>query len=376
MLRLSCLARQAKDSVLKKDFPCSRLLTLNRPEKLNSIHGEVGVLFKRYIRDTPHPKKNAVYIIAAAGKHFSVGGDLIEHLKLDPPYKGMGLWTVLQGQTDLRIQQSTDAVFVSLIQGYLMGGTVGMPLSCQHRVGFESTRFAMPENKIGFYTNGEATWYLPRIPIKGLGLYLALTGVQLKGADVFHAQLCNHYCRLDQLDTLRENLCHIQDPNQVEECIRAFHHDTVPALTFEGELQMLENVFALDKSTRLEDVLCKLEAAAHKSAMAKSALEVMKPYCPLSLKVTLRALQNTLEFTDMKDAIALETCASQKMCQLSAFREGIRAYFIDKTNAPQWEWKTVSDVPDTLVDSVFDLRNPSQLYVFDPEKDPESCYVE
>ena len=47
----------------------------------------------------------------------------------------------------------------------------------------ERTVFAMPEAAIGFFPDVGGSYFLPRLPEK-LGLFLALTGARLKGAQV------------------------------------------------------------------------------------------------------------------------------------------------------------------------------------------------
>lgn len=50
----------------------------------------------------------------------------------------------------------------------------------------------MPETALGFFPDVGATYFLSRLK-DGLGLFLALTGYRLKGADAYHAGLASHY---------------------------------------------------------------------------------------------------------------------------------------------------------------------------------------
>jgi 3-hydroxyisobutyryl-CoA hydrolase len=48
------------------------------------------------------------------------------------------------------------------------------------RIATENSVYAMPEAKIGFFTDIASSYFLPRLK-HNLGFYLALTGQRLKG---------------------------------------------------------------------------------------------------------------------------------------------------------------------------------------------------
>ena len=77
--------------------------------------------------------------------------------------------------------------YISLIDGIVMGGGVGVSLHGAYRVAGERYLFAMPEVGIGFFPDVGATYALPRLPGE-TGMYLALTGERVKRADARHAR--------------------------------------------------------------------------------------------------------------------------------------------------------------------------------------------
>lgn len=72
--------------------------------------------------------------------------------------------------------------YVAFMDGYTMGGGVGLSIHAPFRIATEKTKFAMPETKIGFFTDVGGSFFLPRMD-GHLGMYLALTGEMLKGVD-------------------------------------------------------------------------------------------------------------------------------------------------------------------------------------------------
>lgn len=73
-----------------------------------------------------------------------------------------------------------------------MGGGCGLSINGKFRVATEKTLLAMPETALGLFPDVGATHFLSRLN-NNLGLFLALTGHRLKGADVFHSGMATHF---------------------------------------------------------------------------------------------------------------------------------------------------------------------------------------
>ncbi len=80
---------------------------------------------------------------------------------------------------------------VSLIDGVVMGGGVGISLYGTHRVAGERYRFAMPETGIGLFPDDGVSHVLARMPDE-IGMYLALTGRSVGPADAYRLELVTH----------------------------------------------------------------------------------------------------------------------------------------------------------------------------------------
>ena len=71
---------------------------------------------------------------------------------------------------------------VSLLQGFVMGGGVGLGCHCSHRLVGETSQIAMPECGIGLMPDVGGSYLLARAPGR-LGEYLGLTGARMGPAD-------------------------------------------------------------------------------------------------------------------------------------------------------------------------------------------------
>ena len=182
------------------------LVLLNRPKALNALTLEmVDALDRQLLAWAEDDAVRAVVVEGAGERAFAAGGDiqrLCEAGRAGDPYTSTFFWD--EYILDWRVFHYPKP-YVALLDGIVMGGGVGVSVLGSHRVATERTVFAMPETGIGFFPDVGATWFLPRLPGR-LGLYLALTGARLGGADSYHAGIATHYVPSARLDELKAAL--------------------------------------------------------------------------------------------------------------------------------------------------------------------------
>jgi enoyl-CoA hydratase len=133
-------------------------------------------------RSTPGRDDPAVALLvidAAGDKAFCAGGDIAEMYETGTRGR-LRLWPPLLGR---RIPDERQAVqfpkpVVSFLQGFTMGGGVGVGCHASHRIVGDTSRIAMPECGIGLVPDVGGSLILARAPGR-LGEYLGVTG----GAD-------------------------------------------------------------------------------------------------------------------------------------------------------------------------------------------------
>jgi enoyl-CoA hydratase/carnithine racemase len=102
---------------------------------------------------------------------------------------------------------------ISLWDGIVMGGGVGISIHGKYRISTENTLFAMPETAIGFFPDVGSMYWMSHMLMPSLALYLALTGARLKAPDLLYAGLATHYVPSKRLGELQETLASATAPS-------------------------------------------------------------------------------------------------------------------------------------------------------------------
>src|SRR5947209_7100186 len=153
------------------------IVVLNRPQALNAVTRGMVEALTRQLNEWEHdPAVGRVIVTAAGERAFSAGGDLRALYDLGRAGDHAAARSYWRTEYALNAQiKRFRKPYVSLIDGIVMGGGVGISIHGSHRVAGDAFVFAMPEVGIGFIPDVGATWFLPRLPGQ-LGLYCALTG--------------------------------------------------------------------------------------------------------------------------------------------------------------------------------------------------------
>ena len=113
---------------------------------------------------------------------------------------------------------------ISLIDGVVMGGGVGITLYGTHRVAGERYRFAMPETGIGLFPDDGVSRVLARLPDE-IGMYLALTGRSVGPADAYRLGLATHCIPARRFGEIRAAVC---DADPVDPVLDTRHEEPGP----------------------------------------------------------------------------------------------------------------------------------------------------
>ncbi len=140
------------------------VLTLNRPEKLNALSGEiVSGLQEELPRLAADPDVGAI-VLTGEGRAFCAGGDV-------SGMGGSGAETTFEqridglrhGQEAAWLVHSLPKVTIAMVNGFAMGAGLGLAASCDLRLASSAAKFGTAYSKVGFGGDWGTTWQLTRL---------------------------------------------------------------------------------------------------------------------------------------------------------------------------------------------------------------------
>ncbi|MEE4348199.1 MAG: enoyl-CoA hydratase/isomerase family protein [Paracoccaceae bacterium] len=315
-------------------------ITLTRPAALNALTYDMVLATEAALdRWRDDPAVALVVLDAAGDKAFCAGGDIAELYasgKAGDFAYGRTFWAD-EYRLNAKLAEYPKPI-VSLMQGFTMGGGVGLGCHAGHRVLGETSRIAMPECGIGLVPDVGGSLLLARAPGR-LGAYLGLTAARMEAGDAILAGFADHFVPQDRWAELIAALCKTGDAAEVDRV-----SDTAPQGPLRALLPQIDALFASDD---LPDTLAALRG--DDSGFATDALKAVTRNSPLAMACTLEILSRLrAPGTTIRDALDLEYRVTWRAMEQGDFLEGIRAAIIDKDRKPVWK-HDIDTLPATAV---------------------------
>jgi len=323
------------------------VMTLNRPEALNSLTlSMIREMTKALLSWRTDDDIVGVLVQGAGERAFCAGGDirmLYEGKGQDLSY-ARGFYTE-EYQLNTLIKEYPKP-YVAMIDGFVMGGGVGISVHGSRRVVGDSTLFAMPETGIGFYPDVGGSYFLPRLPGK-TGTWMALTGARLNASDAMYCKVATDYAPSDQHHMIVNRLCEdAQVCDDVGLIVDSLTGRPAPSELVQ-HVALIDTVFALETC---EEMLVALQADT--GDWAQKQLKILGTKSPTALKVTLRQMIEGVNI-EFRAAMMMEYGISMKFVAGVDFYEGVRALLIDRDHSPVWRPVHLADVSEAVVVSYF-----------------------
>ncbi|MBH3404351.1 enoyl-CoA hydratase/isomerase family protein [Pseudomonas glycinae] len=330
-------------------------LTLNRPAGLNALTLDMVRQLQQHLDAwAADANIHAVVLRGAGEKAFCAGGDIRSlydsHKNGDTLHED---FFVEEYALDLTIHHYRKPV-LALMDGFVLGGGMGLVQGADLRVVTEKSRLAMPEVAIGYFPDVGGSYFLPRIPGE-LGIYLGVSGVQIRAADALYCGLADWYLDSSQLGILDEQLDHLEwhdTPLKDLQNLLARHAvQTLLDAPLEALRPAIDHFFALpDVPSIVEQLRAVTVADSHE--WATTTADLLETRSPLAMGVTLEMLRRGRHLS-LEHCFALELHLDRQWFERGDLIEGVRALLIDKDKSPRWNPPTLAALHAEQVASFF-----------------------
>jgi 2-(1,2-epoxy-1,2-dihydrophenyl)acetyl-CoA isomerase len=154
------------------------ILTLNRPDKLNSFTREMHRELNDALTEIEASRARAL-VITGAGRGFCAGQDLADLDFTPGAMSDLGELIEEHFNPLVRRLQATPLPVIAAVNGTAAGAGANLAMACDLIVAARSASFIQAFVKIGLVPDSGGTWLLPRRIGEARALGLALTGDKL-----------------------------------------------------------------------------------------------------------------------------------------------------------------------------------------------------
>ncbi|HZX81755.1 MAG TPA: enoyl-CoA hydratase-related protein, partial [Lysobacter sp.] len=154
-----------------------RIITVNRPDKLNALNAAtldaLDAAFADAIAAAP---VRAIVLTGAGPKAFVAGADIAEMNTLTPV---QGRDFSLRGQRMMRRVEKSPKPVIAMVNGFALGGGLELAMCCHLRIAADSARVGQPEINLGLIPGFGGTQRLLRLAGRAATLELCLLGTPI-----------------------------------------------------------------------------------------------------------------------------------------------------------------------------------------------------
>ncbi len=322
------------------------IITLNRPKALNALNIDMAKIFSEKLQEWNENVNIQRVLLIGEGKHFCAGGDVKSLYLTQNENNFKEEFFRIEYKLNYLISQFKKE-YLSIWNGVVMGGGVGLSIYGDHRMATDNTKFAMPETSIGFFPDVGASYFLSNLP-KNVGKFIGLTGQILEVNDLIYLGLATDYFKIENLELLKNNYINsgelIRENFEVNNDTELIKNIELINLMFEGNLN---------------EIISNLEN--NKSQFSSKILDIIYKKCPMSLYVSTKLI-NDAKGKSLKECLEIEYQLSQKLVYRTDFDNGVNSVLVTKDHNPQWSPAKIDQINTEELNKYFETHT-EKLYL-------------
>ncbi|MBS9535658.1 enoyl-CoA hydratase/isomerase family protein [Mycobacterium sp. M1] len=328
------------------------VLTLNRPQAINSLNlTMVTAMTAALTAWEQDPAVHTVLLTGAGERGLCAGGDVVA-LYHSAKVGGADARRFWYDEYLLNAAISWfPKPYVSMMDGIVMGGGVGVGAHANTRVVTDTTKMAMPEVGIGFIPDVGGTYLLSRAPGR-LGLHAALTGAPFSGADAIALGFADHFVPHAALSDFTDVLL----ADGLDAAL-AGYSDEPPPSPLADQRDWIDACYAGDSVAEIV-----ADLTMNGTPEAAAAAKLINTRSPIALSVTLESVRRAAHLDTLEEVLIQEYRVSCAAVRSHDFVEGIRAQLVDKDRNPRWSPADLAQVDIADVDRYFASAEPDLTF--------------
>jgi len=253
------------DTVLLERTGAVAVVTLNRPEALNSLVVEMKVALLEAVEAVRDDDSVRAVVLTGAGRAFCVGQDLREHAALLEAGDPAPLSTVREHYNPVITALAEMAKpTVAAVNGTAAGAGLGIACAADFRIGATGARFTTAFTGIGLTADSGLSWTLPRLVGAGRASALLLLAEPFSAEQALEMGLLNAAVASEAVLPAAVELAArlAQGPTTAYACVKA-------SLRYAADRSLVD---ALAEEDRLQTLAGRTQdhAAAVRSFLAKT----------------------------------------------------------------------------------------------------------
>ena len=185
------------------------VLTLNRPEVMNSFNFPMLLALKERVEAVHFdPEVRVVIIVGAGPKAFCAGADLKERASMSEPQVREFIFTIRNLFTFI---EYLNKPVIAAVNGIALGGGTELALACDIRIAAATASLGLTETRLAIIPGAGGTQRLPRLIGRGKAKELIFTGRQVEAQEALQIGLVNKVCApaalLDECKAMAAQIC-------------------------------------------------------------------------------------------------------------------------------------------------------------------------
>ena len=315
----------------------SGIITLQRPQSLNALTYDMCSQIETSLIEWKSNKDVSVVIIEAEGdKAFCAGGDVAQlyHRGRANDLKYINNFWKDEYRLNAMIANYPKP-YIAFMNGYNMGGGVGISCHGSHRIVGESSKIAMPECAIGLIPDVGGTLLLAKSPGK-LGELLGTTGIRMESLEAIKTGFADYFVPEKHWEELKKKIISSGTIDNIK------NYCEKPPIIESNLFNNLNEINEYFKSETVYDIEKNLKTS--NNDFTKKILKMWKKNSPLSIFCTIEIIKKVRKNPKIEFALEQEFIFTSNSIKHGDFLEGVRAALIDKDHNPKWKHENIYEI--------------------------------